>query len=603
MIKLIKIALEKNERKSLYYVIISKKFINIFKKPECRIIFRERKHHHRHKLKDKNNIVKKYPTFFPDEDITGRIEITRPSAYFDYTSITVELIGLIENFIDPKNSINFLLLSNDLSKNGNLSKELNIFNFDFKKVKLQYESYKGDLIELKYLIRVTINKTMRSFSYEEEFAVIKSYDKEILKKNDEPISMNVGINNLLSILFELNHINYSIHGTLKGSVTFGKVNLLITKMEIQLLKKETIYANSNNKKKIKTNIISSYELIDGGPYKNETIPFRLFLSTYNLTPSYIDIASYFSTRYFLNLVIKDQENNSYFKQKEIFLFRLFINPKNKINNLQNNIDHLKNFITEPIDFGDYFSSFNDNEEKEENNLEDKFKEPEPSDFYFRSNLKGFIETNDSSGKGEENDKNINNIRNRSNSVFNINRNKNIFEINDENNINSDNNFYDDNLVIENKKKCFTAKKSKKNKKQNKVINIKEKNKYKNNDILINGNYYNVDNYIIYENSYNNVFIDKLKTSRIKTNINENNNNIYYNMNINNDKKEEKLDDDIDDIYTNKNDDIDDFKLYFPNEPFSTSLIMNNFPSSYNNIGNGDNDFRKNLMGERIKKIK
>ena len=61
------------------------------------------------------------------------------------------------------------------------------------------------------------------------------------------------------------------------------------------------------------------------------------------------------------MVIKDQENNKYFKQKEIFLFRLYINPINEIKN--NNIEHLKNFITEPIDYGDYFSSFNDIEGK------------------------------------------------------------------------------------------------------------------------------------------------------------------------------------------------------------------------------------------------
>ena len=210
----------------------------------------------------------------------------------------MELIGLIENFLEPKNSVKFLSLSNDISKNGNLSKDKNIFHFNFKKVKLQYESYKGDLIELKYFIKVTINRTMRSFTYEEEFAVIKPYEGDVLKKNDEPISMNIGIKDLLSILFELNHINYSIHGTLKGSVTFGKVNLMITKMDIQLLKKETIYGNSSSNKNIKMKIIASYELIDGGPYKNETIPFRFFLSPYNLTPTYVDIASYFSVRYY-----------------------------------------------------------------------------------------------------------------------------------------------------------------------------------------------------------------------------------------------------------------------------------------------------------------
>ena len=445
---------------------------------------------------------------------------------------------------------------------------------------------------------------MRSFSYEEEFAVIQPYDKEVLKDKDEPISMNVGIKDLLSILIELNHINYSIHGTLKGTVTFGKVNLMLTKMEIQLIKKEKIYGyNNKTQKNISEKIVATYELIDGGPYKNETIPFRLFLSPYNLTPTYIDIASYFSSRYFLNLVIKDQENNKYFKQKEIFLFRLYINPINEMK--KNNIEHLKNFITEPIDYGDYFSSFNDIEEKEEKNL-NNFKEPEPSEFYFRSNLKGFIEdNNDQEKEKEENDEFKINIKNRSNSVFIINKNTNFLDENDDNDIpiNIINNNYvdDDNLVIENKNKSSSVSKKKNNKKQNKVINIKEKNKYKNNDILINDNYYNADNYIIYENSYNNIFDNKLKTNRIKENLKENKN---VNNNINN--KEKNSDDliiNINNDINNINNEIDDQKLFFPDEPFSNSLILNNLPSNYGSIRDDDNDFRKNLMGQRIKKEK
>ena len=436
----------------------------------------------------------------------------------------------------------FLSLNNELSKNGILSKEKTIFNFNFKKVKFQYESYRGDLISLKYFVKVNIVKTMRTFSFEEEFAVIKPYTAEILKKNDEPISMHVGIKDLLNILIELNHINYSIHGTLKGGVTFGKVKLLITRMELQLIKKETIYSNSNNDKNIKTKIVASYELIDGGPYKNETIPFRLFLSAYNLTPTYKDISGYFSTRYFLNLVFFDQDENRYFKQKEIFLFRLFLDNNNKNKN-----KNLKDFITEPIDYGDYFSSFNvddtDDENNEKNKNEKIMKEPEPSDFFFKSNLKGFI-------SNEDNNDNIINIKNRSNSVFDIKINKDILGINDddeeEDNLNEKNNinynYKDDNYITKEKKKNISIQ-------NNKVINIKEKNKYKNNDILINdNNYYNAYNY-----NYNNI-----------------NQNDYDNDNeFDKDKKESDT----------KKINIDDDKFY------SDSLIKSYFHSNYSIIGN------------------
>lgn len=53
----------------------------------------------------------------------------------------------------------------------------------------------------------------------------------------------------------------------------------------------------------------------------ESIPVRLFLSPYDLTPTYRNINNKFSVKYFLNLVLVDEEDRRYFKQQEIVLFR------------------------------------------------------------------------------------------------------------------------------------------------------------------------------------------------------------------------------------------------------------------------------------------
>ena len=87
--------------------------------------------------------------------------------------------------------------------------------------------------------------------------------------------MSVGIKDLLSILIEFEHSNYGIHGTLKGWVAFGKVNIVLTKMEVELMRKETIFGKEA-KKKAEPKILATFELIDGCPYKNEIIPFRFF---------------------------------------------------------------------------------------------------------------------------------------------------------------------------------------------------------------------------------------------------------------------------------------------------------------------------------------
>lgn len=67
--------------------------------------------------------------------------------------------------------------------------------------------------------------------------------------------------------------------------------------------------------------IAKYEIMDGAPVKGESIPIRVFLAGYDLTPTMRDINKKFSVRYFLNLVLMDTEDRRYFKQQEITLWR------------------------------------------------------------------------------------------------------------------------------------------------------------------------------------------------------------------------------------------------------------------------------------------
>ena len=64
--------------------------------------------------------------------------------------------------------------------------------------------------------------------------------------------------------------------------------------------------------------------------RGESIPIRLFLSGYELTPSMKDINKKFSVRYFLNLVLVDEEERRYFKQQVIVVsITGFLTLKNK----------------------------------------------------------------------------------------------------------------------------------------------------------------------------------------------------------------------------------------------------------------------------------
>ena len=66
-----------------------------------------------------------------------------------------------------------------------------------------------------------------------------------------------------------------------------------------------------------------FEIMDGAPVRGECIPVRLFLAGINgeLTPTYRNVNNKFSVKYYLNLVLVDEEDRRYFKQQEITIWR------------------------------------------------------------------------------------------------------------------------------------------------------------------------------------------------------------------------------------------------------------------------------------------
>lgn len=61
--------------------------------------------------------------------------------------------------------------------------------------------------------------------------------------------------------------------------------------------------------------VAKFELMDGSPVKGESIPVRLFLGGFDLTPTYKGVHNKFTVRYYLNLVLIDEEDRRFFKQQ------------------------------------------------------------------------------------------------------------------------------------------------------------------------------------------------------------------------------------------------------------------------------------------------
>jgi len=90
-------------------------------------------------------------------------------------------------------------------------------------------------------------------------------------------------------------------------------------MEIEIRKRESTGSGSDLYNESET--ITKFEIMDGAPVRGESVPVRLFLSGFDLTPTYRNVNNKFSVKYYLNLVLVDEEDRRYFKQQEITLWR------------------------------------------------------------------------------------------------------------------------------------------------------------------------------------------------------------------------------------------------------------------------------------------
>ena len=306
------------------------------------------------------------PTFYGLEPIKGTIQIIlNNSQRINHDGIKIELIGQIDIHINDNETENllnnsnnqfnrFLSLTNNISKQGILNKEVNLFNFEFKGVEKQYDSYRGKKFSIKYFLLVTINTGLSSITKEKEICIfncdknLKKINKLFKKENkNDIIKVEIGVENLLHVCFELERKNYHLKDVISGKVSFKKINLELENMSLKIIKIESLFGKEGE---IET--LGIYEIMDGSPSSTEDIIyFKMYLKGYNNLSQTIknEMNNNINVSYYISLEICDTENRNFFKKIEINLFRLpeeyynkirqnIIEGKNNLNEYENNID-------------------------------------------------------------------------------------------------------------------------------------------------------------------------------------------------------------------------------------------------------------------------
>lgn len=291
--------------------------------------------------------LEKLPIYKDGESVKGVITLrTKEGKKVEHLGVKVQLLGSIDTNIDGIISSDFLSLATELSAPAQLTHPES-YPFEFKNVEKQYESYRGKNARLRYYVKVTVlRKSSSEITREKELWVFhyvsppppSSMSTSIANasgnttgsqsntsvsatpsKEAHSVKMDVGIEDCLHIEFEYSKSRFSLKDVIIGRIYFLLVRLKIKHMELSLIRRETVGAPPNQITDSET--VVRFEIMDGAPIKGETIPIRLFLNGFNLTPTYRDVNKKFSTRTYLSLVLIDEDARRYFKQSEIILYR------------------------------------------------------------------------------------------------------------------------------------------------------------------------------------------------------------------------------------------------------------------------------------------
>ncbi|TFJ80769.1 hypothetical protein NSK_007946 [Nannochloropsis salina CCMP1776] len=256
------------------------------------------------------------PLYQAHEGVGGIVEvILAPGKKLEHLGIKIELVGAIEMLQDRGPVHEFTSLVKELDTAGVLFSDKQ-YTFDFATVDKPYDSYTGLNVRLRYFLKVTVTRQYAPNLVAEQELVVQSTTQ--VPESHSSIKMEVGIEDCLHIEFEYDKQKYHLKDVILGKIYFLLVRIKIKHMELAIIRRESAGTGANVMNESET--LCKFEVMDGAPVKGECIPLRLFLSSIALTPTYRSVNNRFSVRYYLNLVLVDEEDRRYFKQQEVIFY-------------------------------------------------------------------------------------------------------------------------------------------------------------------------------------------------------------------------------------------------------------------------------------------
>lgn len=134
-------------------------------------------------------------------------------------------------------------------------------------------------------------------------------------------NLEIGVDQCLHLEVEYENTRLHLNDILKGKIRFAKNKLRISNMFAQFLRREDLYPVNGCEidKMVETKVLGSYEIMEGWPEDGEVIPISVPLAQFQLTPTLQ--SRYVDKRFYVNIVLIDEDGRRYFKHSEIYLYR------------------------------------------------------------------------------------------------------------------------------------------------------------------------------------------------------------------------------------------------------------------------------------------
>lgn len=324
--------------------------------------------------REKGSAAARPPVYTDKDTIRGRLQVIPLSLKgVDHLGIRVQLFGEVVVKSHKHKPHEFLSMVQDVAPPGDIM-AIETLDFEFKNVEMPHESYHGGQVSLRYGVRVFLARSMGQTVIQDRCFDVRNPVSRTLMVTDtktgrvdeeggqshgadavgareaaqvdtladgdiaqeprgtssEPqnaheskggmIKMEVGIEDCLHIEFVYGKDAYHLKDVVVGRINFVLVRIKLKHMELEIKRREVV--GSGIDARLESTTVAKFEIMDGAPTKGESIPIRMYLSPYPLTPSYENVENKFSVKYGLNLVLVDEEDRRYFKQHEIRLYRV-----------------------------------------------------------------------------------------------------------------------------------------------------------------------------------------------------------------------------------------------------------------------------------------